>query len=352
MSSKPEVLALIPARSGSKSVPHKNIRPFLGRPLLAHSIAHARAAASVTRVVLSTDSDDYAAIGREHGAEAPFLRPAAISGDHATDLEVFLHALEWLERNEGYRPDLVVHLRPTSPIRDPGAIDQAVGILLSDPALDSVRSVVPIPHPPYKMWARGEDGRLSPLLAPPPGIDEPWNTPRQSLPTHYLQDACIDVTRTRTLVEKRSMTGTAIHGLVLDGLHDIDTERDYQLAEAEASLRAGAVAEGRRHTFVVDIDGVIAGIVPDNDYTRSAPMRENIEAVRRLHAAGHEIILFTARGSLTGLDWFEVTSVQMRAWGVPYDELRFGKPAASFYIDDKAALPSQLQELARRFAPV
>jgi len=115
----PTALALIPARSGSKSLPHKNVREFAGKPLLAHSIDHALAARTIGRVIVSTDSEHYAAIAREYGAETPFLRPAELATDHATDLVVFQHALAWLREHEDWEPDIVVHLRPTYPRRDP-----------------------------------------------------------------------------------------------------------------------------------------------------------------------------------------------------------------------------------------
>src|SRR6516164_8690846 len=112
-----KVLALIPARRGSNSLPHKNIRAVGGKPLLAWSVDHALAAKKVTRTIVSTDSPDYAAIARQFGAEAPFLRPEEIAGDLSTDLEVFEHALKWLEVHEGYQPQICVHLRPTHPVR-------------------------------------------------------------------------------------------------------------------------------------------------------------------------------------------------------------------------------------------
>lgn len=119
----PEILAVIPARSGSKSVKDKNIRIMNGKPLLAHSIGHALQSELVNRVMVSTDSPLYQRIAQEYEAEAPFLRPAEISGDTSLDIEVFEHALRWLADNEGYRPDLCVHLRPTHPVRDPRDID-------------------------------------------------------------------------------------------------------------------------------------------------------------------------------------------------------------------------------------
>jgi N-acylneuraminate cytidylyltransferase len=115
---KPEVLALIPARGGSKSIPRKNLLPLGGRPLIAYSIEQALTSTRVTRCVVSTDDDEIAAVSRACGADVPFQRPLAYATDRATDLDVFRHALVWLDEKEDYRPELVVHLRPTGPLRE------------------------------------------------------------------------------------------------------------------------------------------------------------------------------------------------------------------------------------------
>src|SRR5258706_11101107 len=130
---RPEVLALIPARGGSKSVPRKNLLQIAGKPLLAYSVLHAKACASITRVIVSTDDDEIASAARQHGADVPFKRPADAATDTATDLDVFRHALGWLGEHEGYAPDLVVHLRPTGPVREAALIERAIGLMLQNP---------------------------------------------------------------------------------------------------------------------------------------------------------------------------------------------------------------------------
>ena len=125
-----EILALIPARGGSKGIPRKNIRSFAGYPLIAWSIAAAQQASSVTRTIVSTDDEEIASVAREYGAETPFLRPSALAQDNTTDLPVFEHALQWLEANENYQPEIVVQLRPTSPIRPKDCVDSAIKILM------------------------------------------------------------------------------------------------------------------------------------------------------------------------------------------------------------------------------
>lgn len=324
------ILALIPARSGSKSIPHKNVREFAGKPLMAHSIEQARQCSLVTRVMVSTDSEEYAAIARAHGAETPFLRPAEISGDTATDFQAFHHALNWLAAHEGRVPEFVVHLRPTHPSRSPAQIAAAIRLLLAHPEWDSVRSVVPAPETPYKMWFRQENGSLEPVIKT--DIPEAHSRPRQTLPATFLQNACIDVIRSRTVLEKGSIAGTSIGAYVMDVLHDIDTPA--QLAAAESAFR-WTLGLPNNKTFVVDIDGVIASITPANDYNQAGPLSANITRLNRLFDAGNRIILFTARGYVTKIDWAEVTRRQLAEWGVRHHELHFGKPAADFYVDDK-----------------
>ena len=203
-----EILALIPARAGSKSLQRKNLRPFAGHPLLAYSVAAAIQAESVTRVLVSTDDHEFADVARRYGAEIPFLRPAELAQDDTPDLPVFQHALRWLEREQGYRPEIVVQLRPTSPIRPPDCVDRAVRLLLDNPQADSVRGVVPSGQNPYKMWRLAQDGTMEPLLKD--GFDEPYNMPRQALPATYWQTGHIDAIRSRTILEKGSMSGDRI----------------------------------------------------------------------------------------------------------------------------------------------
>lgn len=346
-----KILALIPARSGSESVQHKNIRVVAGKPLLAHSIEHALASKLINRTIVSTDSPNYAEIARQYGAEVPFLRPAEISQGTSTDLEAFTHALKCLREKEGYIPDICVHLRPTYPIRRVEDIDGVIQILLDNPDIDSVRSVAPAPDTPFKMWFRGEDGLLSPAVET--DIKDPYNLPRQILPQAYLQNACIDAVRTTVITEMKSMTGRRIFGYLMAENLDIDNELQLQEAEAQLIKDVATEKEGdnpifdldERKAFCFDIDGVIATIVPGNRYDLAEPQQENINLVNTLYEQGHRIILFTARGSLTGIDWTEITRNQLNTWGVNYHELAFGKPAADYYIDDKLLPMKTLQTL-------
>lgn len=318
--------------------------------MLAWSIEHGLAARSVARVIVSTDSEAYGAIAREHGGETPFLRPPEISGDMATDLEVFSHALNWLRENEGWMPDICVHLRPTHPVRNPQDIDRMVELLVAHPDWDSVRSVVAAPETPYKMWFRNEDGMLAPVIQT--SIREAYNQPRQSLPPTYLQNASIDVLRSRVILDQGSMTGRNIHGYVMDACFDIDNEQQFELARQHMEVAFPNESAGEStgsKTFVFDIDGVIANLVPSLDYAVATPNHEVIRMVNFLHTLGHRIVLFTARGSKTGRDWTEVTRRQMSTWRVRHDELHFGKPAADYYIDDRMLSIEALTVLTRKW---
>ena len=329
---KQPILALIPARSGSKSIRDKNIRSMAGKPMLAYSIEQARNCPLIDRIVLSTDSEQYAKIALEYGAEVPFLRPPEISGDMSTDLEAFQHALSWLKQKQGYEPEMVVHLRPTHPIRSEKDLTRCIEILRDDPTLDSVRSIVSSPDTPYKMWNLDAQNRLSPVL--PADMPEAFNMPRQKLPEVFLQNGCIDVVRTSVIVEGDSMTGKNIYGYEMDYNFDIDTERHFRRAEEELILH-NLFHDDAPKTICFDIDGVIASIVDDLRYDRAEPIPQMVKLINRLFDHGHRIVLFTARGSGTGIDWKQVTEQQMEKWGVRHHELRFGKPPADYYVDDK-----------------
>ena len=234
-----EVLALIPARGGSKALPGKNIAPFMGKPLIAWSIESALDARLVTRTMVTTDDEAIAAASRDAGAEVPFLRPAELAEDHVRDLPVFQHALAWLREHEGYVPDLVVQLRPTSPLRPDGLIDEAVEQVAARPDADSLRAVCVPTASPFKMW-RIVDGVLAPLLDS--GVPEQHDAPRQTLPEVFWQIGTIDVIRTATITEQGSMSGRIILPLVVDA--SLDADIDDQVSLDWAVRRAEALGLG------------------------------------------------------------------------------------------------------------
>jgi CMP-N,N'-diacetyllegionaminic acid synthase len=212
------VLALITARGGSKGLPGKNLRPVQGRPLIDFTIAAARAAACVDRVVLSTDDDEIARVGQACGCEVPFRRPAALGSDTATSMDVVLHALDQLSHH-----DIVVLLQPTSPAREAGDIDATVQRLLAAQAPACV-SVCAANESPYWMFSLGEHARLKPLL------DSPAATRRQDLPPVYVLNGAVYAARTDALKRIGSFLGpeTVAHVMPRERSIDIDTLDDFE----------------------------------------------------------------------------------------------------------------------------
>ena len=231
----PPILALIPARGGSKSIPRKNLAPLLGKPLLAYAVEVAMKSERIDRVIVSTDDSEIAEVARACGAEVPFLRPATLAQDETPDLPVFQHALRWLEAEEGWNPEIVVHLRPTSPLRRSSDVDACIDLLIRTGA-DAVRSISLADKHPRKMWHL-EGERLKPLLPPRWKGDVPWNAPRQTLEKVYWQNAALDVIWRKTILEKESMTGDNICGYVMPPEFSIDIDSPVDLAMAEELLR-------------------------------------------------------------------------------------------------------------------
>ncbi|MBV6396709.1 MAG: 3-deoxy-manno-octulosonate cytidylyltransferase [Anaerolineales bacterium] len=303
-----ETLALIPARGGSKGIPRKNIRNFAGYPLIAWSIAAAKQSASVTRVIVSTDDEEIAAVARQFGAETPFLRPAEHAQDATTDLPVFVHALKWLAENENYKPDIVVQLRPTSPIRPRGLVDDAVKILLDHPDADSVRGVVSAGQNPHKMWRlpQGGNGPMQNLLDVE-GIAEPYNAPRQILPPVYWQTGHIDAMRAATILNG-SMSGKNIYPLVIDPAYTVDIDNLQDWARYEHLVSTGGLdmlwpGRARRsmpkhvQLIVTDFDGVITDNrvwTDENGKETVVASRSDSMRIRELRERGIEVMILSS----------------------------------------------------------
>ncbi len=305
-----EILALIPARGGSKGIPRKNIRSFAGYPLIAWSIAAAKQSELVTRVILSTDDEEIASVARQYGAETPFLRPEELAQDKTTDLPVFEHTLRWLEENEGYRPEIMVQLRPTSPIRPKGMLDDAIRILLEHPDADCVRGVVPAGQNPFKMWRfDGDDKPMKPLLGVD-GIAEPYNAPRQILPPVYWQTGHIDAIRVSTIRDKQSLTGDVIYPLVIDPRYTVDIANLSDWTKYEALVSSGleiispGPAFSRKRSMpekielvICDFDGVITDnrVWVDQDGTEMvAAYRSDSVRVKELRAIGIDVMILSS----------------------------------------------------------
>lgn len=303
-----EVLAIIPARGGSKGIPRKNIRSFAGYPLIAYSIAAGLQAKTITRVIVSTDDEEIATVARQYGAEAPFLRPVELAQDNSTDLPLFEHALQWLKNNEGYKPDVVVQLRPTSPLRPLKLVDEAVKLLLETPSADCVRGVVSAGQNPHKMWRIDTQTRQMRPLLQVEGIAEPFNAPRQALPSVFWQTGHIDAIRVSTILEKHSLTGEIILPLIIDSSYtvDIDNLADWQRYESVVyNAKLEIVTPGNQHRplpknirlLVLDFDGVITDNhvwVDDEGKEMVMANRSDSMGVQALQKAGIEVIVLSS----------------------------------------------------------
>lgn len=225
------LLAVIPARGGSKGVPRKNLRLLAGRPLVAWSIAAAREAAGVDRVVVSTDDAEIAAVSRSFGAEV-MMRPPELARDDSPTLAALRHVVETLEAAEGYRPDAVLTLQPTSPLRTARHIDEAAALFAADPAADSLVSCVPVPHifHPRSVMKQDADGYLVPYLA------DPQPTRRQDKePVFARNGAAVYITRTARLAE--FVFGGRLIAYMMDEESSIDIDAEADLVRAEEILR-------------------------------------------------------------------------------------------------------------------
>jgi CMP-N,N'-diacetyllegionaminic acid synthase len=233
--SKYKTLAIIPARGGSKSIPKKNIKLLLGKPLLAWTIEEAKKSKYIDRVVVSTDDKKIADIARQYGAETPFMRPAEISQDLSTDIEFILHAADFFKEHENYEPDIIAHLRPTSPLKTALHIDEGIEALINTPQADSVRSITESPKHPYKMWKISQDKKWIEPFFPKSftGMDEPYNSPRQILPDVYVSTGAVDIMRLSTIRELKSVSGRKIAYFYMrpEESVNIDNPIDFKITE-------------------------------------------------------------------------------------------------------------------------
>jgi CMP-N-acetylneuraminic acid synthetase len=230
------ILAVVPARSGSKGIVDKNIKLLNGRPLLFWIISNALKSKYITRIICSTDSNDYAKIAIDCGAEVPFLRPKDISTDSSIDIEVLTHAVNALNDKEGYIPDVILRLPPTSPFLSHVSIDSAIEKLLSTKNVDSVRAITKVDKHPFKMWKFDINKTfIMPFIdASIYGYKEAFNMGRQNLPEIYIQTGGMEVLKYETLIKKGSMSGEIIMPFIIENkieALDIDDQIDFDFAE-------------------------------------------------------------------------------------------------------------------------
>jgi N-acylneuraminate cytidylyltransferase len=240
MTETPTAVALIPARSGSTRVPDKNIRFLGGHPLIAYTIAAARASGVFQAVVVSTDSEHYAAIARHYGAEVPALRPAELAGATSPDIDWVRHSLEVLGQADR-QFDCFSILRPTSPFRLPGTIRRAWTLFLGETGVDSLRAVQKCAEHPGKMWVI-QGRRMTPLLPLGPA-EQPWHSSQyQALPPVHVQNASLEIAWSRVVPETGTIAGHVLVPFLTEGHEGFDVNEPIDWLAAEQLLATGAAA--------------------------------------------------------------------------------------------------------------
>lgn len=229
------VMAIIPARSGSKSVVDKNVKLLAGYPLIAYSIAAAKASAEIDRVIVSTDSESYQEIASSFGAETPFLRPLEYSGDKSPDYDFVKHALEWMQENEGLTPDLLIHLRPTTPLRDPNLIDKAIKTFLEDDSATALRSVHEMPESAYKTFEI--EGQYLKCIGSGSMDIEAANRARQEFINTYQPNGYVDIIRSSFVMKENKVHGDHVLAFKTPPVVEVDSQEEFDYLEYQVSRR-------------------------------------------------------------------------------------------------------------------
>lgn len=244
---KSRVIALIPARGGSKGVLGKNIRTLKGYPLIAYSIAAGVLSERIGRVIVSTDSDEIAQIARQFGAEVPFMRPEEYAGDSSGDIEFVEHAIKQLYADEGAIPGYLVHLRPTTPLRGAGIIDKAVAECMAWAQSSSLRSAHKAAESPYKWFLKGQDGYFKSIKE---GLDnDAANNARQQFPDVYIPDGYVDVLKSSYVIQNGRLHGKNMIGFESPACTEVDTLEDLEYVQYQIEKYGSELYEYLRQNF-------------------------------------------------------------------------------------------------------
>ena len=226
------MIALIPARAGSKGVPNKNIKLLNGVPLIGYTIEACKRSERITRIMVSTDCKKIAEIARQCGAEIPFIRPAKYAQDDSTDHQVIKHFIDETGVDE------VAYMRPTTPIRLPEIIDRGIELFFENKeSMSGLRSMHELPEPPHKMFKLGVDGFCKGFFEHYNGIKDYTNLPRQTFPIAYQPNGYIDIAKKQTLLSCGTAFGTRIMPLITENVIEIDSHYEYQLLEYQMKIR-------------------------------------------------------------------------------------------------------------------
>ena len=214
-------IAIIPARLGSKSITDKNIKLLSGHPLIAYSIAVAKLSKKIGRVIVSTNSREYADIAKQYGAEAPFIRPDEFSTDTATDKDLLVHAMNWLEENEGSTPEYWVHLRPTTPLRDVEVVDNDINEIMQNKSATSLRSGHKAPESPLK-WLVKDNHYFKGLVS-----GEDYNLPKEAFEQVYIPDGFVDIVKSSFVMNNKEIHGDKMIGFESPVCTEVDSIEEF-----------------------------------------------------------------------------------------------------------------------------
>jgi len=216
------VIAIIPARSGSKSLIDKNIRLLSGHPLIAYSIAIVKLSQKIDRVIVSTNSQGYADIAKQYGAEVPFMRPDKYSTDAATDKGFLVHAMSWIKENEGRVPEYWVHLRPTTPLRSVEIVDSAINEIMQSQDATSLRSGHKAPESPLKWFVK--DNCYFKGLAD----GEDYNLPKEAFKQVYIPDGFVDIVKSSFVMKNKEIHGDKMIGFESPVCTEVDSVEEFE----------------------------------------------------------------------------------------------------------------------------
>jgi N-acylneuraminate cytidylyltransferase len=236
-----DVIAIIPARSGSKTLIDKNIKLLSGHPLIAYSIAAAKLSNKIERVIVSTNSKEYAIIAKQYGAEAPFIRPDEASTDTATDRGFLIHAMDWLKENEGGAPEYWVHLRPTTPLRSIEIIDNAVSEIIKNKNATSLRSGHKAPESPLKCFIK-EGGYFKGLVE-----GEDFNLPKEAFEQVYIPDGFVDVVKSSFIMNSQEIHGNKMIGFESPVCTEVDSAEEFDYIQYQLEKNGSDLLDYLNH---------------------------------------------------------------------------------------------------------
>jgi CMP-N,N'-diacetyllegionaminic acid synthase len=232
-----DVIAIIPARSGSKTILNKNIQLLAGHPLIAYSIAVAKLSKNIDRVIVSTNSAEYANIAKHYGAEVPFIRPEKYSTDKSTDKDFLIHAIKWLIDNENLNPEYLVHLRPTTPLRRPSIVDEAINLIKHDKSSTALRSAHKAPESPLKWFVKS-----GPYFQ---GIidNESYNLPKEEFNQVYIPNGYVDIIRSSFILNNQEIHGNRMIGFESPTCIEVDSHEEFEYIKYQLNKEGSVLSE-------------------------------------------------------------------------------------------------------------